>query len=704
MFLSYTIIMLICSVFFTAAMFQQIQKQDNELLRQENHNKIQLIAQGIDEKFMDMDKIGIQLTNLDWVKRVRSKSDIILKDIDIIKQREICKEILTYQSVVRVSESTALLLPQKQMSIDSVSIWNTDNYFSSVGIKSENFMDHLLTALPKSSTALTIYLPKSIYLSDGNDFVIAKQLNYASDPELILFFYIDGDKFYNFVSKNLKNDLYSFKIISKDQTIFTSGHAAKNKSDVYSEVYSSTLYNWSYSFQIHSAHIPLFSQVSFLCSAVILSLIIGLSLAFLLARTSYLPVFNLLQKLGSKTLNEKEQEFIAIERSFHSLREENHGLEQLSYQYYNTARNNILISLLQGSFNQSVIKNDFQIFGLDFSEETAYLVVLFCYPDITDNQQKILDYMKLRNLCDENDCHGELFEIADQNLALILRTQKSNIKKLYTQTSFLKKNTVKALGTDVEIYYGLPQNGLLGISKSYQEAKEQSLVIHASNRDCYYYPVDWEIQIISQLKLGNGQIVQKILEELKEENASRNLSKKDNDYVTSLILNTFLRAMGNVRLDTIEIRNEFQKVLKSNDKIWPWDYLNGFAHVLCDKVYHLDNQSAMEIGEKMISYIDNNFCDSNLSQQSVADQFGVSRSTVSKIFKNAAKVNFIDYLHLRRIEKAKAFFDIGETDINKVIKQTGYENEITFKRAFVRFVSISPRKYIQQCKIDNGMN
>ncbi len=31
-----------------------------------------------------------------------------------------------------------------------------------------------------------------------------------------------------------------------------------------------------------------------------------------------------------------------------------------------------------------------------------------------------------------------------------------------------------------------------------------------------------------------------------------------------------------------------------------------------------------------------------------------------------------------------------------VAKKTGYENETTFKRAFLRVESITPRKYVQQ--------
>ena len=61
-------------------------------------------------------------------------------------------------------------------------------------------------------------------------------------------------------------------------------------------------------------------------------------------------------------------------------------------------------------------------------------------------------------------------------------------------------------------------------------------------------------------------------------------------------------------------------------------------------------------------------------------------------------MNFIDYLHLLRVQRAKEYFDGGNYDIMDVAQKTGYENEITFKRAFMRIESITPRQYVQKVK------
>ena len=74
-------------------------------------------------------------------------------------------------------------------------------------------------------------------------------------------------------------------------------------------------------------------------------------------------------------------------------------------------------------------------------------------------------------------------------------------------------------GQDVGFSCGLPQKGLSGIGKSYQEARSHSQEDEAQTS--YYYPLEMELQLINQLKLGSQDGARKILEELREENLSR---------------------------------------------------------------------------------------------------------------------------------------------------------------------------------------
>ena len=48
------------------------------------------------------------------------------------------------------------------------------------------------------------------------------------------------------------------------------------------------------------------------------------------------------------------------------------------------------------------------------------------------------------------------------------------------------------------------------------------------------------------------------------------------------------------------------------------------------------------------------------------------------------------------MEKAKEYLRVSEAPIAEVSRQVGYENELSFKRAFIRYEGIRPREYRQQ--------
>ena len=156
-----------------------------------------------------------------------------------------------------------------------------------------------------------------------------------------------------------------------------------------------------------------------------------------------------------------------------------------------------------------------------------------------------------------------------------------------------------------------------------------------------------------------------------------------------------MRVASDVQVDTDAAETEFLlEILPLSDTQRAWNYLGGMAYLLCREIVDPARRETQDIGRKMVEYVQARYCDSSLSQQDLADQFQLSRSAVSKIFKNAARVNFIDYLHLLRVQKAKEYFDAGATNILEIARKTGYENDITFKRAFQRVESVTPKKYI----------
>lgn len=92
------------------------------------------------------------------------------------------------------------------------------------------------------------------------------------------------------------------------------------------------------------------------------------------------------------------------------------------------------------------------------------------------------------------------------------------------------------------------------------------------------------------------------------------------------------------------------------------------------------------------SYLELHYIDQNLSLTAVADTFGISSSYLSRYFKNQTGTNFVDYVNRRRIEASKRWLAGGMT-IVQVAQKAGFDNDITFRRLFKKYMGLTPSQY-----------
>lgn len=690
-FLIYTVILVVSFLAFTISSYYQVHEQNSKLQRQDIASKMELLTRILDDKFTEMERIGTQLSHANWVKKVRSRSDILYRDIDIIRQQEICQEMNAYHAIVRVAKSTALLLPQKEMAIDRVSFWEDTRYFATLNDAAADKIPDGLAVLSESYSAFLI-LP----VEDGTgDFLLMRQLNFARSPELVLLFYISAEAFENQLFGGY-DGLASLEILQQEETVFTYGEGDA-EAGFHESTYDSALYNWSYRYRMENPDTIPFETFLLFCGAVFFSLMAGFFLSYFIARATYRPVSALLSQMGAKPQDGGENEFELIAGTLQALRREKMDFEKLSSQYFGTVRNNILQSLLGGSFTQTAVIKDMAQYRIPFTNEMYYLVILITYPEQVEGKQRALDYVRLSEFHSLSRQNAQVMETSEHSLAIILYEDNPE-HGLIAAANSCRDYCAEILDKQASFLCGIPHQGLIGISRSYQVAKEQSMETAGTVRRGYSYPIDWEIQMINYLKVGNEAAVTEILCNLREENQSRELLEEEFGVAATLILETLLRVSMDLRLSIEGVREEFAKVVRSGDREWIWDYLFGFAEVLCKRSGYFETNHASDIGRQMAEYVDTHFQNYSLTQQTLADHFQLSRSAASKLFKKAKDINFIDYLHLLRVQSAKALFDAGETDVRAVAKAVGYENEITFKRAFLRTESVTPREYAKAGK------
>lgn len=295
LFLSYTAVLMACALVFSSILLQQIIQRNHSLQEQQCRSDARLVAQVVDDKFTEIESISAQLSSARWFQKVRSQSE--------------------------------------------------ERYFSSVGLPGDLMDDPDVREALAASYNSMVVLP-----GENGDFYVFKQLNYAAHPDAVLFCLINASWFQQFLSQRFADSLGSMEILSGGGAVFSMTQEGKAPDQWQHFSLDSSLYQWDYSIQIVPPQTAFAAQTLLLVSLFLLVLLVGEALA--LARASYAPLSQLMQRLNLLDHPNNEQEFQAMEHVFQELGRQNQDLQQVSTQYYNTMRTHLISSLLAGGLSR----------------------------------------------------------------------------------------------------------------------------------------------------------------------------------------------------------------------------------------------------------------------------------------------------------------------------------------------------------------
>lgn len=244
------------------------------------------------------------------------------------------------------------------------------------------------------------------------------------------------------------------------------------------------------------------------------------------------------------------------------------------------------------------------------------------------------------------------------------------------------------------------------MSESYREAMETvrqgvGKVIHAKDLpvSCVYedsYPYEMEQDLFDAVSKGN--------QERTRELGSGFINWMEN-HVPDLNSVTRLKAMEFVlwaehlaysqggmvyRLSSREGYLEMLTSFKSYEEMGVW-----FVKKMEDASRHIamnHKEKTDNVVEKAKTYIRSNFS-RELSLEEMAKEVGISPYYLSKLFKEAEGVNYIDYLTSLRMEYAKEQLKTSEKSIKEICHESGYGDPNYFSRIFKKWTGITPTEF-----------
>ncbi len=100
--------------------------------------------------------------------------------------------------------------------------------------------------------------------------------------------------------------------------------------------------------------------------------------------------------------------------------------------------------------------------------------------------------------------------------------------------------------------------------------------------------------------------------------------------------------------------------------------------------------------ENIISYIDNNYGDPDISLKKIADIFAYTDKYLSHLFKDNMQMNFIQYLTHLRVQRALDLIGEGERNIDAIAIACGYRDPVYFAKVFKKIMHSTPHAYVKQ--------
>lgn len=679
LFLTYVLVLGAVWVIVCGVLWYQKGENQNALLQRDAKAKAEMMVQIIDEKFSVIEQIGLQISGSTWFPYVSSNSEILYSQIDYFKRQEICQNLGNFNALFEISDSMFLYLKRKDLVIDGQSFWDSNRYFAFSKLSTE-----VLSELNATSCYLNVNRDLILKEGQGNNFIVIQKLTYNGVEKGNLVASINRRQFQRFVNKNALDIVY-LKIQQDDQVFFSSLEP-KNDEPIIELELPSGQYEWKYQLGVQNSVNNSFEENSlFVAFALLSGIFIDVILSYWLAHVSYKPIARVLKNLNTDQRGEIS-DLDKLENVYRELVHEKDRMESLANQYYLIGQNNFLISLLQGTFLNNTVSDYARQFNIGFKDEMVYTVVTALNLD-KDVERKFLAaifQLQISALKEQLAVH---FCKIDENYVMIIgiEMKEEDISCVKKQVNVLMDDFFSEL--DVELYLGIPCKGWWGIERSYRYCQEVACLNNNRNQMTYFYPLDMEIRMKNQIQMGNFKEAQVILKKIEEGNKKRDVLPQIQQKVISLIYESIRRFSRDMNLEMDKENEEMDST---------WELLSGYLQKV--EASYRDNALYDSLGKELVNYVNNNYTSSSISQQGIADCFGISRPAVSKLFKEATNMNFIDYLHKKRVDKAKRLFEQGERDVLKVAKECGYENEVTFKRAFVKHEGITPRAFLKEKK------
>ncbi|OQB13268.1 MAG: HTH-type transcriptional regulator YesS [Firmicutes bacterium ADurb.Bin193] len=465
----------------------------------------------------------------------------------------------------------------------------------------------------------------------------------------------------------------------------------------------------------------------------LLLLAVGVFLSVFFAKRNYKPVKEIMEEVfEGKGHNEKgANEYELITKAVHEMVDEKKKIRNVLGHQNEALKSSFISRLLKGRAGNYSSVND-MLAALDIKfQSDSFAVVLLHIDDCGDifhrardgKNQKELAMVNLvithavEEMLELNDMVGIMVESESMMTCLVnLGTKSTNslediIRTVNEALKFVYKNfNIKLTASVSDIH-----KTFSGIPKAYSEAfeameyrliKGNGIVIPYNTivtaEQNYYYPIETEQALIMNIKSGDCENAELVLEDIFE----RNFSKKPSSASLSIslarclmfdIMSTVIKTLDEIGSHRenilVEQMDSVESFLKCSTIIDMKETIKKIIRQMCHYMLEEKGIRPDSIGLRVKKFIDENYENADLNISTIAEMFSMHPDYISRVFKTQIGEGLLDYLNRVRLVKAKYLLKHEKYNIGEIAQIVGYYNSNTFIRTFKKYEGVTPGSY-----------
>lgn len=453
-----------------------------------------------------------------------------------------------------------------------------------------------------------------------------------------------------------------------------------------------TGYTYYYSFPAFSSTSSTITKQVLYITCFVIAFLLGISLIIRFSRRNVAPIIELGQELNE-----------AVEA-------QNHLQEVVDSQrpiICNSYVRQLLTGLIASEEEASYIKEYLNLVGEPLYYNCLYIVAYNNAGDSSENAQQIRssdDFNHVITNALKNYLGSPLyyFNPADRTYALLLACTKEDEANLIIKTNetIVQLHNYLLDTYGIWLFAGIGRNtdSLTNVWESYQQAVE-SISYTSKNyfffpyefikkdSNAFYYPPELSTKLIHFITTGNTSQVLELFNLIHQENIEeRSLPINLLKFLLSDIRNTLLKARfalpsGISAEVTAQLDEQFNEHAT-------FKLCEDIALTLC-KLFAVESEDT-NLVTAIEKYIEKNFMDPSMGLNKISDEFQISESYFSHMFKEKTGVNFSTYLENIRMSEAARMIKETDISLNELYISVGYNNANTFRRAFKKIYGVTP--------------